>query len=182
MISPITTVRISTSITAANNIRPASVTSNPCWQCRGTASTAAAAEFDHGMVLRRTFPIRGSVLRAHSKILFRHENSTTRRYLSTCSAELPPRRNPNALIPLYSRMEIGEPTASAFPQQYPLSPGCYSGEHHQQQPQQDLAIDSISSNFPHRRSRASRTLKNPPQPHICVIKGKEVFINVLSRI
>ncbi|XP_055624882.1 uncharacterized protein LOC129767744 [Toxorhynchites rutilus septentrionalis] len=109
MISPITTVRISTSITAANNIRfPASVTSNPCWQCRGTASTAAAAEFDHGMVLRRTFPIRGSVLRAHSKILFRHENSTTRRYLSTCSAELPPRRNPNALIPLYSRMKIGE--------------------------------------------------------------------------
>ncbi|XP_055639049.1 uncharacterized protein LOC129777027 [Toxorhynchites rutilus septentrionalis] len=75
-----------------------------------------------------------------------------------------------------------QPTASAFPQQYPLSPGCYSGEQHQQQQQQDLAIDSISSNFPHRRSRASRTLKNPPQPHICVIKGKEVFINVLSRI
>ncbi|XP_055635336.1 uncharacterized protein LOC129775100 [Toxorhynchites rutilus septentrionalis] len=75
-----------------------------------------------------------------------------------------------------------QPTASAFPQQYPLSPGCYSGEQHQQQQQQDLAIDSISSNFPPRRSRASRTLKNPPQPHICVIKGKEVFINVLSRI
>ncbi|XP_055635025.1 uncharacterized protein LOC129774945 [Toxorhynchites rutilus septentrionalis] len=85
---------------------------------------------------------------------------------------------PHCLFPLLSH----QPTASAFPQQYPLSPGCYSGEQHQQQQQQDLAIDSISSNFPHRRSRASRTLKNPPQPHICVIKGKEVFINVLSRI
>ncbi|XP_065086530.1 AAC-rich mRNA clone AAC11 protein isoform X2 [Ochlerotatus camptorhynchus] len=50
--------------------------------------------------------------------------------------------------------------------------------------QQDLTIDGIQNNFPHRRSRASRTFKNPPQPHMCIkektIDGKEVFINVLS--
>ncbi|XP_062553308.1 myb-like protein AA [Armigeres subalbatus] len=50
--------------------------------------------------------------------------------------------------------------------------------------QQDLTIDGIPNNFPHRRSRASRTFKNPPQPHMCIkektIDGKEVFINVLS--
>lgn len=57
--------------------------------------------------------------------------------------------------------------------------------------QQDLTIDGIPNSgggsggpFPHRRSRASRTFKNPPQPHMCIrektIDGKEVFINVLS--
>uniref|UniRef100_A0A182X936 PIH1 N-terminal domain-containing protein n=1 Tax=Anopheles quadriannulatus TaxID=34691 RepID=A0A182X936_ANOQN len=54
----------------------------------------------------------------------------------------------------------------------------------QQQQQQDLTIDGIPNNFPHRRSRASRTFKNPPQPHMCIkertLDGKEVFINVLS--
>uniref|UniRef100_A0A182S7F8 Uncharacterized protein n=1 Tax=Anopheles maculatus TaxID=74869 RepID=A0A182S7F8_9DIPT len=54
----------------------------------------------------------------------------------------------------------------------------------QQQQQQDLTIDGIPNNFPHRRSRASRTFKNPPQPHMCIkertVDGKEVFINVLS--
>lgn len=55
---------------------------------------------------------------------------------------------------------------------------------------QDLTIDGIPNGggsngaFPHRRSRASRTFKNPPQPHFCIrektIDGKEVFINVLS--
>uniref|UniRef100_A0A182WC00 PIH1 N-terminal domain-containing protein n=1 Tax=Anopheles minimus TaxID=112268 RepID=A0A182WC00_9DIPT len=56
-------------------------------------------------------------------------------------------------------------------------------QNHQQQ-QQDLTIDGIPNNFPHRRSRASRTFKNPPQPHMCIkertVDGKEVFINVLS--
>ena len=50
--------------------------------------------------------------------------------------------------------------------------------------QQDLTIDGIPNNFPQRRSRASRTFKNPPQPHMCIkektLDGKEVFINVLS--
>ncbi|XP_039447479.1 AT-rich binding protein-like [Culex pipiens pallens] len=56
--------------------------------------------------------------------------------------------------------------------------------------QQDLTIDGIPNSgggggpFPHRRSRASRTFKNPPQPHMCIrektIDGKEVYINVLS--
>ncbi|XP_053663122.1 nuclear hormone receptor FTZ-F1 [Anopheles marshallii] len=56
-------------------------------------------------------------------------------------------------------------------------------QNHQAQ-QQDLTIDGIPNNFPHRRSRASRTFKNPPQPHMCIkertVDGKEVFINVLS--
>lgn len=60
------------------------------------------------------------------------------------------------------------------------------GGDNQLQQQQDLAIDA---NYPvtnqyHRRFRASRNFKNPPQPHMCIrektIDGQELFINVLS--
>lgn len=59
---------------------------------------------------------------------------------------------------------------------------------HQQQPQNDLPIDAnypnMSNNQYHRRFRASRNFKNPPQPHMCIrektIDGQELFINVLS--
>ena len=61
----------------------------------------------------------------------------------------------------------------------PYGSGSGTGEQ-----QQDLTIDGIPNNFPQRRSRASRTFKNPPQPHMCIkektLDGKEVFINVLS--
>lgn len=58
----------------------------------------------------------------------------------------------------------------------------------QQQPQNDLPIDAnypnMSNNQYHRRFRASRNFKNPPQPHMCIrektIDGQELFINVLS--
>lgn len=73
---------------------------------------------------------------------------------------------------------------------YPNGPGSLTGTGPPPPPpgssaqQQDLTIDGIPNNFPHRRSRASRTFKNPPQPHMCIkektIDGKEVFINVLS--
>lgn len=70
-------------------------------------------------------------------------------------------------------------------QGYPPSPGGMGPQQSAQQ--QDLTIDGIpnsSGGFSHRRSRASRTFKNPPQPHMCIkertIDGKEVFINVLS--
>lgn len=84
---------------------------------------------------------------------------------------------------------------SPYPPSSPGSPGGgFGGGGHpppppgstaaQQQQQQDLTIDGIQNQFPHRRSRASRTFKNPPQPHMCIkektIDGKEVFINVLS--
>ncbi|XP_058065272.1 transcription factor mef2A [Anopheles bellator] len=66
---------------------------------------------------------------------------------------------------------------------FPGVPGS-AGQSQQQQQQQDLTIDGIPNSFPHRRSRASRTFKNPPQPHMCIkektLDGKEVFINVLS--
>lgn len=60
----------------------------------------------------------------------------------------------------------------------------------QQQLQQnnDLPIDAnypnMANNQYHRRFRASRNFKNPPQPHMCIrektIDGHELFINVLS--
>lgn len=80
-------------------------------------------------------------------------------------------------------------------------PGILSGTPPPPPQHQDLTIDGIPNPpgngtgggggggggggpFPHRRSRASRTFKNPPQPHMCIrektIDGKEVFINVLS--
>jgi hypothetical protein len=53
--------------------------------------------------------------------------------------------------------------------------------------QQDLTIDGINLNnsiMHHRRHRASRTFKNPPQPHFCIkertLDGQELFINVMS--
>lgn len=60
--------------------------------------------------------------------------------------------------------------------------------HHQQNTQNDLPIDAnypnMSNNQYHRRFRASRNFKNPPQPHMCIrektIDGQELFINVLS--
>lgn len=59
---------------------------------------------------------------------------------------------------------------------------------HHQQTQIELPIDAnypnMSNNQYHRRFRASRNFKNPPQPHMCIrektIDGQELFINVLS--
>ncbi|XP_063701539.1 probable serine/threonine-protein kinase dyrk1 isoform X2 [Culicoides brevitarsis] len=58
----------------------------------------------------------------------------------------------------------------------------------QQHQQQELPIDAnypnLQNNQYHRRFRASRNFKNPPQPHMCIrektIDGQELFINVLS--
>lgn len=84
-----------------------------------------------------------------------------------------------------------------YQQQSGYPPGIPSGTPPPPPQHQDLTIDGIpnlppgsagngagGAPFPHRRSRASRTFKNPPQPHMCIrektIDGKEVFINVLS--
>lgn len=58
----------------------------------------------------------------------------------------------------------------------------------QQTSQNELPIDAnypnLTNNQCHRRFRASRNFKNPPQPHMCIrektIDGQELFINVLS--
>lgn len=64
------------------------------------------------------------------------------------------------------------------------------GQPHTPQPFDNNHSDGpIDANYPvnnqyHRKFRASRNFKNPPQPHMCIrektIDGQELFINVLS--
>ncbi|XP_055606521.1 AAC-rich mRNA clone AAC11 protein [Uranotaenia lowii] len=107
---------------------------------------------------------------------FPYASSPTQGYSNGSSDYQFPPGSPGSGPPL--GMGGGRPPGQQ--QQQPSSPQ----NHQQQQQQQDLTIDGIPNNFSHRRSRASRTFKNPPQPHMCIrektIDGKEVFINVLS--
>lgn len=99
------------------------------------------------------------------------------------------------------------PKHTAEQQQLPSSPTMPSHHQHQQQPAplrtsehnmlgqaHSQPFDSnpdapVDANYPmnnqyHRKFRASRNFKNPPQPHMCIrektIDGHELFINVLS--
>lgn len=63
------------------------------------------------------------------------------------------------------------------------------GQPHSQPFDNNPTDGPIDANYPmnnqyHRKFRASRNFKNPPQPHMCIrektIDGQELFINVLS--